>query len=260
MARLTLLELLKARFPGKSEAELRSAILRGHVEAAGRKLLKPGALFSADTAPTVRDPPRFVSRGGEKLAHALSLWRLEAQGLTWLDAGSSTGGFTDCLLQAGAERVHAVDVGWNQIDWRLRTDPRVLLRERTNVMSLSPGELVPPPHMAVADLSFRSLRGAASRILGLTTEKRGVFLVKPQFEWEDPSPAFRGVVKEAGAWKEILLALAADLSAEGVEVESAAESPIRGRRGNREFLFLLRLSPGGGGQDSAGRVRGLFGE
>ncbi len=182
--------------------------------------------------------PTFVSRGGDKLEQALSLWKIDVSGLTMVDAGSSTGGFTDCLLQHGARAVHAVDVGYNQLDYRLRNDDRVIVHERTNIMHIR--ELEPQPHAAVADLSFRSIIGAASHILALTTQKWMISLIKPQFELHRETEGFTGVITEETTLAEILLEVFDALSAENVGIEAIAESPIQGRKGNREFLALLR--------------------
>jgi 23S rRNA (cytidine1920-2'-O)/16S rRNA (cytidine1409-2'-O)-methyltransferase len=140
-----------------------------------------------------------------------------------------------------------------QLDWRLRGDPRVRLREGTNIMAVGVGELDPRPSRAAADLSFRSLRGAARHVLSLTEEGWGIFLVKPQFELPRDTPGFHGVVEDPGLVRDILVDLSAGLAAEDVRVEKAIASPIRGRKGNREYLFLLRL---GGGAD-APRIQGL---
>jgi 23S rRNA (cytidine1920-2'-O)/16S rRNA (cytidine1409-2'-O)-methyltransferase len=166
---------------------------------------------------------------------------VQCAGSVWIDAGCSTGGFTDCLLQNGAALVHAVDVGEGQLDWRLRGDARVKLMERTNIMSLNRNDLDPLPGRAVADLSFRSLQGAARHILGLTIEGRGIFLVKPQFELRKPPSEFRGVVRDTDDVQAIVDDLVQRLAAESVTVERRIPSPIAGRKGNRELLFLLRL-------------------
>jgi 23S rRNA (cytidine1920-2'-O)/16S rRNA (cytidine1409-2'-O)-methyltransferase len=244
MGKLTLLELLKLRFPSASERELFAAVLRGEVAADGRTLLKPGAPVDAESDLTLKQPRRFASRGGEKLAHALAAWHYDVRGKVFLDAGCSTGGFTDCLLKNGASRVYSVDVGLNLLDWRLRSDERVTVMERTNVMSLSRASFSPCPDQAVADLSFRSLRGAAAHILGLTSEGRGIFLVKPQFEWDDPPADFHGVVTGRARLLAILQELFSRLQGEGVFPMKGTLSPIRGRKGNRELLFLLSTSEG----------------
>ncbi len=240
MGRLSVLRLLKLRFPERAEKELFSSILRGEVEVNGSPILKPGTLVTEDAAIDIHPSQRrFVSRGGEKLHHALSLWGHEARGKVFIDAGCSTGGFTDCLLRLGASLVYAVDVGYNLLDWRIRADRRVIVRERTNIMNLPSSALEPAPHQSVADLSFRSLRRAAAHLLSLTSEGLGVFLVKPQFEWKDPPAGFHGVVGEPDQVRKILLSLLHGLRGEGVHPLKAVASPIRGRKGNREYLFLM---------------------
>lgn len=242
--RVPLIELLKALYPSRDEKELFADILRGEVLVEGEKVVKPGTPVAEEARIRIRDKPPYVSRGGEKLAAALDLWGFACAGMTWIDAGCSTGGFTDCLLRRGALLVYAIDVGENQLDWRLRADPRVRVMEGTNVMAVKAEHLDPTPARAVADLSFRSLRLAASHILGLTAERRGVFLVKPQFEYTHPPQDFKGVVRGQAALRTIITDLTAGLGNEGVGVEDAVESPIRGRKGNREFLFLLGLGTG----------------
>ena len=239
--RVALIDLLAARYPDRERRVLYAQVLRGEVTVDGAPVLKPGAPVPAEAAVAVRALPTFVSRGGEKLAAALAAWKVECRGVVWLDAGCSTGGFTDCLLQNGASLVHAVDVGEGQLHWQLRQDPRVHLLEGTNVMDLVPGSLTPPPSRAVADLSFRSLRRAARHVLDLTAERRGIFLVKPQFEMVTAPPEFHGVVKGAGALRSILESLCADLAAEEVAVAAIMRSPLRGAKGNREFLAEMVL-------------------
>ena len=241
---LPLLALLKARFPAREEKELFAEILRGGVLVEGEKVVKPGVRVPADALVSIRERSPFASRAGAKLAAALDRWNIQCAGKTWLDAGAATGGFTDCLLQRGASLVYAIDVGENLIDWRLRNDQRVRVMEGTNVMTLRRDDLAPPPECAVADLSFRSLRRAAAHVLSLSTARWGIFLVKPQFEYSHPVEGFRGVVRETGALGGILRELIAALREEGVSVENAVESPIRGRKGNREFLFLLSVGAG----------------
>jgi len=239
--KIPLIDLLKALHPQSDERELRAQVLRGHVSVGGEKVVKPGTPVAPDAVVLLRPAPAFVSRGGEKLQAAIEAWSVACGGAAWIDAGCSTGGFTDCLLQHGASLVYAVDVGEGQLDWRLRSDSRVKTLERTNIMSLNRSDLVPPPARAVADLSFRSLQGAARHILGLTTEGWGIFLVKPQFELRRPPAGFRGVVRDPDEVRTIVDDLVQRLAAEGVEVQKRIPSPVPGRKGNREFLFLLRL-------------------
>ncbi len=256
--KVALIELLKTLHPEHDEHELRARIIRGHVSVSGVKMVKPGTPVAADAAVDLRPAPAFVSRGGEKLAAAIDAWHVDCRGTGWIDAGSSTGGFTDCLLQRGADLVYAVDVGEGQLDWSLRGDPRVRPMERTNIMSLQPAGLHPQPGRAVADLSFRSLQGAARHILGLTTEGWGIFLVKPQFELRHPADTFHGVVRDPGTLRAILLDLVGRLAAEGVQVDKGIPSPLAGRKGNREFLFLLRRGSGSASGSAGANVGALL--
>ena len=238
---VALIELLKTLYPQVPDRELLSRVLRGQVTVNGEKALKPGARVPADAEVSVRASSPFVSRGGEKLDAALRAWGVDCTGSPWIDAGCSTGGFTDCLLQHGAPLVYAVDVGVGQLDWRLRGDPRVRTMEGTNVLHVTAGSLDPRPGRAVGDLSFRSLQGAARHVLDLTTEGRGIFLAKPQFELRSPSDDFHGVVRDEQQVREIVRDLLERLAAEGVSTERAMPSPISGRKGNREYLLLLNV-------------------
>lgn len=235
----SLLDLLTVLYPETPRERLFGRVLCGDVQVDGSVFRDPKVMVPPD-AEIVLSSKRFVSRGGFKLDPVLEAWGLEVGGKVFLDAGCSTGGFTDALLQRGARLVHAVDVGTAQLDWKLRSDPRVLVREGTNVMALE--SLDPRPHAAVADLSFRSLRGAAARILSLTTEGWMVALLKPQFEWLNPPPEFQGIVPDDKV-EEILDVLARDLGAEGVQMTERLPSAVRGRKGNQEFLARLVRAP-----------------
>jgi 23S rRNA (cytidine1920-2'-O)/16S rRNA (cytidine1409-2'-O)-methyltransferase len=194
----------------------------------------------------------YVSRGGRKLAHALDVFDLSVRGRVFLDAGASTGGFTDCLLRRGASTVHAVDSGHNQLAYRLRKDARVIVREDTPIQTVT--VLEPVPEVAVADISFRSLRGIAPHILSLTTSRSGVFLLKPQFEWLEPPPAFDGVIRDSTTIARVISQVIEALRLENVEIRRAVESPIRGREGNREFLAVLTLGRPGPTPGEAGEI------
>lgn len=230
-----LLDQLAHLYPDVPRERLFSRVLAGDVLVDGATERNPKVPVS-DDAEIVLSSRRFVSRGGFKLDAALETWTVPVAGKGFLDAGCSTGGFTDALLQRGAAFVHSVDVGTGQLDWKLRSDPRVLVREGANVMALT--DLHPRPHAAVADLSFRSLRGAAARLLSLTDEGWLIALVKPQFEWGNPPPEFDGIVPDERL-EEILAALETDLKAEGVAMTERLASPVRGRKGNQEFLVRL---------------------
>jgi 23S rRNA (cytidine1920-2'-O)/16S rRNA (cytidine1409-2'-O)-methyltransferase len=235
----TLLDVLLRQHPELDEREARGRILRGDVLVGDTRLTRPGARVPPDASIHLRLRPRFVSRAGEKLDAALERLAMDVRDRTIIDAGSATGGFTDCLLARGAALVYSVDVGRSLLAWRLRRDPRVRVMERTNVMSLDAASLVPCPDGAVCDLSFRSILGAASHLVALAREGWLLALVKPQFEWRQPSPGFRGVVQEPEVVLSILADLAASLFDGGLAVTAVCPSPVRGRKGNREFFFLI---------------------
>lgn len=241
MKKVPLLQaLLKAR-PDRAKDELHAFIVCRNVYVDGELVSDPkqevdeGAVFEIRTR-------TYVSRGGYKLEHALSTFNIDVSGEIFLDAGSSTGGFTDCLLQHGANLVHAVDVGYNLIDWKLRSDHRVVVHEKQNIMTLT--ELSPPPTAAVCDLSFRSVCKAASHILNLVGNTYLIALIKPQFEMENPPSTFDGVIEDFGLIVQVVKKLFLRLADEGVGVFNLAASPIRGAKGNIEFLALLKKGRG----------------
>jgi len=242
--RIRLLDALERRFPDRPSRELAALVIRGLVHVDGEPVRSTGAPVAPDAALELPAAAPWVSRGGAKLAAAVAAWEFDVRGRVFLDAGSSTGGFTDCLLAGGAAVVHCVDVGRGQLAWKLRTDPRVRVHEGVNVMDLDPGDLDPPPDRAVADLSFRSLRRAAPAILALTREGLGIFLCKPQFEWNDHPADFHGVVNDPRDLAAILHGLVDALWDEGAFTRRIEPSPVRGRKGNREFLLLVSDRPG----------------
>lgn len=238
---IPLLRLLLEHYPEVDQKELYAAILCGEISVNGEKIRDPKTPVDK-SAESSWEKGKYVGRGGFKLEGALDDLGLNPEGLCCLDAGSSTGGFTDCLLSRGALKVHAVDVGYNQLAWKLRTDSRVSVYERTNLMSLTPGSLNPPPNFAVADLSFRSLRGAASKLLSLTGGSPVLALVKPQFE--QPAEAnFDGIVRTREARAAVLNSLRTDLPDEGVFVHDAVACRVTGRKGNAEIFLLLSGTP-----------------
>jgi len=229
--------LLTSRYPEKDSKRLYSAILCGEIIVNGEKVSNPKTAVPGD-AEIIWKVDKYVGRGGLKLEGALYDMSLDPSGMVCLDAGSSTGGFTDCLLSVGAVCVHAVDVGYNQLAWKLRSDKRVQVYEQTNLMNLNREEFNPPPVFAVADLSFRSLRGAASKLLSLTGGGQILALVKPQFE-QPVEKNFDGVVRTREARADVLKSLIKDLLFEGVYAHDAAASRITGRKGNAEIFLLL---------------------
>jgi 23S rRNA (cytidine1920-2'-O)/16S rRNA (cytidine1409-2'-O)-methyltransferase len=185
-----------------------------------------------------------VGRGGEKLAGALERFDVDLTGALVLDAGASTGGFTDCALQAGARRVIAVDVGRGQLHQRLRTDPRVDVHERTNVRHLQPGELGPAADAIVADLSFISLRTVTPALLGLVRDGGDLlWLVKPQFEaGRQEASRNRGVIADPEVWRRVLEEVSGTLRTHGAAIMGLMTSPLRGADGNVEFLLHGRAA------------------
>jgi 23S rRNA (cytidine1920-2'-O)/16S rRNA (cytidine1409-2'-O)-methyltransferase len=183
-----------------------------------------------------------VSRGGLKLAGALDRWGIDPTGLTCFDAGSSTGGFTDCLLQRGAARVYAVDVGTNQLHWKLRSDPRVVSLEQVNLRTWEPAAIPECCHLLVADLSFISLRLAIPPVLpSLLPGAEAVLLVKPQFEAgrDDVGPG--GIVRDAAVHRRVLVEVWGFFAQTALRPQALAMSPIKGGEGNTEFLLRLAL-------------------
>ena len=223
---------------------------------AGSVADKPSRLVAPGEAIVVQGPgPRFVSRGGGKLDAALTRFGLDVDGTTVLDAGASTGGFTDCLLQRGAGRVAAVDVGYGQLHERLREDPRVLVLERTNIRRLTPGALGPPGatswapvDLVTADLSFISLTLVIPTLVGLLRPGGDcVVLVKPQFEAGRAEASHgRGVVRDPAVWRRTLGEVASALEGSGAAIMGAMASPLPGPAGNVEFLLWARTGAGAG--------------
>jgi 23S rRNA (cytidine1920-2'-O)/16S rRNA (cytidine1409-2'-O)-methyltransferase len=185
----------------------------------------------------VGPPPRFVSRGGEKLAAALERFGVPVSGCRALDAGASTGGFTDCLLQAGADHVAAVDVGRGQLAWSLREDPRVTVVERTNVRHLLPEQIAGPVDLTVADLSFISLLTVAPALVRCTRPDGDlVLLVKPQFEAGRARVGKGGVIRDPAVHRAVLGEVRDGLADQGLFVVDVMRSPLHGADGNVEFL------------------------
>jgi 23S rRNA (cytidine1920-2'-O)/16S rRNA (cytidine1409-2'-O)-methyltransferase len=218
--------------------EARAAVERGIVHVAGRRADKPATLVD-DALPVeivANDERRYVSRGGEKLDAALDAFAVDVAGRRCLDAGASTGGFTDCLLGRGAAHVVAVDVGYGQLAWSLRTDERVTFLERTNVRELTPAFLPYAPDLVVADLSFMTLRAALPALAAVADRNANfVLLVKPQFE-ADPSDAPGGVVREPVVWREAIEGVAESCRSHDLQPRGVMASPLTGPAGNVEFF------------------------
>jgi 23S rRNA (cytidine1920-2'-O)/16S rRNA (cytidine1409-2'-O)-methyltransferase len=228
----------------ESRARAQARILAGDVRWGDRVLDKPGTLIPAGTPLELRARSPFVSRGGEKLDGALDALGVDPAGLRCADAGASTGGFTDCLLQRGAAEVLAIDVGYGQLAARLRADPRVRVRERTNLryFELEPG--VAPFDLVTADLSFISLRLVLERLVALVRPGgRLLCLVKPQFELERGQVGKGGVVRDPALRARAVQLVREAAEALGLEPQAEVDSPLAGPRGNLERFLLLRCPP-----------------
>jgi len=225
-----------------SRAEAARLLLAGKVLAAGQRVDKPGTLVPAEAPLSVVGPEHpFVGRGGVKLRHALSVFRVDPRDRVCLDVGASTGGFTDCLLQAGARLVIAVDVGYGQLHARLRQDARVHVLERTNIRHLEASRLPALPDLATVDASFISLALVLPPVRRLLAEPFDLIaLVKPQFEVGKGQVGKRGVVRDPALHREVLERVAATAADLGCGVTGLTISPLRGPMGNREFLAHVR--------------------
>ena len=244
MPRVRLDQLLVARGLAPSRERAQALILAGAVRVKGEVARRAAAPVEDDVAIALATGPRFVSRGGEKLAAALDETGLEVQGAVALDVGSSTGGFTDALLQRGAVRVYAIDVGKGQLDWKLRTDARVVVREGVNAREGF--DLPEPVDVIVADLSFISLRVALPPSFRHLKEAGHVLaLVKPQFEAGREAVGKGGIVRDPEARSAAAIAVAERFTAEGLGVIAIVASRLPGREGNREIFVLARKGDAG---------------
>ena len=231
-----------------SRGEAVRLIEERRVTVGGAPAHKPARLVQAGDAVEVSgDPPRYVSRGGQKLEAALAGFGIDPSGCRAIDIGASTGGFTDCLLQHGATAVAAVDVGRNQLHERLRADPRVTSLERTDVRSLKAAAAGGPAELVVADVSFISLRLIAADLCRLATADM-VVLVKPQFEaGKAEADRGRGVIHDPAVWRRALLEVCRAVVDAGAAIMGVMVSPVTGAEGNVEFLLHARVGPGAAG-------------
>jgi len=238
--RLDLLLVARGLAPTREKAQ--AMIMAGAVLVNDRPAEKAGANVAEDADVRIRgNPIPFVSRGGLKLAHALQAFAIPVEGLTALDVGISTGGFTDCLLQAGAARVYGVDVGRGQVAWKLRQDPRVVLFEGVNFRGFDPASLPGPVDLAVVDCSFISLTLILPVVHGCVKPGGTVLpLVKPQFEVGRESVGRRGVVRDEALRLAAVDKVSTFARQSGYEVLGSTESPITGPEGNVEYLLHLR--------------------
>lgn len=247
-----LLSILSLLYPQYSKDFLFSAILCGEVqvnefvERNHNRLIKKGSrILLPDLDKKVKK--EFVSRGGNKLEPVLDYLEVKVADKIWLDCGSATGGFTQCLLGRGATKVHAVDVGYNILDYSLRVNPQVIVHERTNILQVNSFD--PDVHCSVADMSFRSLRGVVGHIVSLCLQGYLLALCKPQFEYiahikhypeyTTLNREFNGVLEDKEVVRHVLFVLLCDLLDEGVFVSNLLPAGITGRRGNQEYFFEI---------------------
>jgi 23S rRNA (cytidine1920-2'-O)/16S rRNA (cytidine1409-2'-O)-methyltransferase len=235
-------QLLVERGLAESREKAARLILAGDVMVDGRRVDKAGALVSTEAEIDVRGRAPYVSRGGEKLVHALDYFKIDVRGKICADIGASTGGFTDCLLQRRAANVFAIDVGSGQLDAKLRKDPRVVVMEQMNARILDPRLFPEPPEFAAVDVSFISLEKVLPAVFGLLGPGgQLVALVKPQFEVGRGAVGKGGVVRDPTQHQQVVARLARFSVLRGWHVLGVTASPLKGAKGNREFFLHLSL-------------------
>ena len=245
MEKVRLDVLLVSRGLQESRQKAQATIMSGQVYVDGRRVDKPGTAIPASADIEVRGGLRYVSRGGLKLEKAMALWPISLEGKVCMDVGASTGGFTDCMLQNGAAKVYAIDVGYGQLAWSLRSDERVVCLERTNARYLS-HELVPEePDFSSVDVSFISLRLILPAIAAvLRPAGTVVCLIKPQFEAGREKVGKKGVVRDPAVHREVLEHFLIHAKESDFTVLDITYSPIRGPEGNIEYLGYLQYGEG----------------
>jgi 23S rRNA (cytidine1920-2'-O)/16S rRNA (cytidine1409-2'-O)-methyltransferase len=243
-------QLLVERGLAASREQARRAVMAGLVEVGGRRVDKPGTAVAEGAAVVLKGPREpFASRAGRKLAHALDHFAalvpdLDPRGAVCLDVGASTGGFTDCLLKRGAARVYAVDVGRGQLDRRLLTDPRVVVKDGVNARHLGPHDLPEPCHLATVDVSFISLTKVVPALSPhLSPGGYLLALVKPQFEAGRGAVGKGGILRDEELRRRVVEATARSLAGSGLELLATVDSAVPGAGGNREAFALLRKEP-----------------
>ncbi len=235
------LDTLVSEQEGITRSQARSLIMEGRVKVNGEPATKAGANVRSGSQIEIERPRRFVSRGGEKLEHALEAFAIDVNGIRALDIGASSGGFTDCLLQRGVSHVVALDVGYGQLDWRLRNDPRVTVMERTNFRRLPDTAFEVPFDLIVVDTSFISLRTILARATAyMAPQGEIVALIKPQFEAGRERLGSGGVVRDANVHRAVLREVRDASLRLGLVPTALTASPLLGPAGNREFLVRLR--------------------
>lgn len=241
MTKIRLDVLLVDKGLAETREKARRLILAGLVKVNEAVVDKPGSRVNPDSSLSVTASPAYVSRGAEKLWRALEVFGIDVADRVALDAGASTGGFTEILLKGGARRVIAVDVGYGQLAWKLRQDPRVDVIDRLNVRYLKPSDLPEQPDLVTADLSFISLGKVAGPLLAAASEDADfIFLIKPQFEAGKGEVGKGGIIREAAQHVSILKDVISHLKNQGFVLNGLTYSPLTGAEGNIEFLAHLR--------------------
>ncbi|MBR3245279.1 MAG: TlyA family RNA methyltransferase [Parasporobacterium sp.] len=228
--------------PEMSKSRAQAIIMSGSVYVDGQKELKSGSMFPEDTVVEIRDHSlKYVSRGGLKLEKAIQVFPVSLSGKVCMDIGSSTGGFTDCMLQNGAVKVYAVDVGKGQLHYKLRNDSRVIVMEKTNIRYVKPEDLPEKVSFASVDVSFISLSLVVPAALPLLdVNKEMVMLIKPQFEAGREHVGKKGVVRDPEIHREVIQRTIRMVQENGLEVEGLSFSPVKGPEGNIEYLLHVR--------------------
>jgi len=234
--------LLVARGLCDSREQAKRLILAGEVRSGDAPVSKPSAKLLLDAPLSIKEKPRFVGRGGLKIEAALDAFQIDPTGWVCMDVGASTGGFTDCLLQRGAARVHAIDVGTNQLVWKLRNDPRVIVKEQFNARHMEPRDIGENVRLAVMDLSFISLTKVLPAVMGVLEDQGNVVcLIKPQFELQREDISKGGIVRDPALHQRAIEKIR-DFATSDLQCEwlGLIPSPITGTDGNQEFLGWFR--------------------
>lgn len=237
--RLDQLLVGKGLFPSREQAQ--RAVMAGDVKVGTRIAVKPSELFEEQALISIKPTPKYVGRGALKLESALDYFKVEVWGKTALDIGASTGGFTDCMLQRGVGKVYAVDVGYGQLNWKLRNDPRVIVLEKINARSLSSRQVPEPVDLCVIDVSFISLTLILPNAFDLITPTGVILaLIKPQFELQRADVARGGIVREPDLHSKAQEKIVAFVTDSGHVVTGIVPSAIKGADGNQEFFACIR--------------------
>lgn len=238
-------ELVHEQMPQYSKRQIQSWIIQGKVTVDGKIINKPGAQLASGVTLTLNiDEPKYVSRAGQKLEKALDHFHIDVQNLVALDAGISTGGFTDCLLQHGARKVYGVDVGYGQVHEKIKGDPRVVILERTNLRELF--DVGEPVDIITLDLSFISVLKVIDAVKKLLKpDGRLLVLIKPQFEAERYQIGKGGIIKNGAVHDQVVRHVTTEIGKQGFILKGVIESPITGADGNKEFLayFIRQAQP-----------------